>query len=89
MSQLSLALHFPCNINRVLHCLPRLLPQLIRCLLCFFTPFLDLWVRPLEVKCQVKICLMIALRDGIVDEGACIEVAEVDLRQRKAVSFSA
>lgn len=87
MFQLSLDLHLPCNINRMLHCLPRLLPQLIRRLLRFLTPFFDLWVRPFKVECQVEICLILALGDGVVDEGTCVKVAEIDLRQGRAVSL--
>ena len=85
--QLSFALHFSRNINRVLYRLLRLLPQLVRYLLCFSTPFLDLRIRPLEVECEVEVCFVLALGDGIVNEGAGIEVTKVNLRQRRAVSL--
>ncbi len=81
--QLSLTFHFPRNVNCMLYRLLRLLPQLIRQLLRFLTPLLDLWVRPFKVERQVEVCLILALGDGIVDEGACVQVAEVDLRREE------
>lgn len=85
--QLSLALHFPGNINGMLHCLLCLFPQLVRQPLRFFAPFLHLRIRPLEVECQVEVCFVLALGDGIIDETARVEIAEVDLRHRNAVSL--
>lgn len=70
-------------LNRLL----RLLPQLVRYLLCFFAPLLDPRIRPLEVECEVEVCFIPALGDGIVNEGAGIEISEVNLRQRTAVSL--
>ncbi len=77
--QLTLTFHFPRNVNCMLYRLLRLLPQLIRQLLRFFTPLLDLWVRPFKVERQIEVCLILALGNGVVDEGACIKIAEVDL----------
>lgn len=87
MFQLSLALHLSSNINCMLHCLICLFPQLVRQPLRFLAPFLHLRIRPLEVECQVEVCFILALGDGIIDETARVEIAEVDLRQRKAVSL--
>ena len=79
--QFSLALHLPRNINRMLYRLPRLLPQLLRELLGLFAPLLHFRVRPLEVVCQIEICLILALRDHITDEAAGVTVVEIDLRR--------
>ena len=84
--QLSFALHFSRHINRMLYRLLRLLPQLLRYLLRFFAPLLYLRIRPLEVECEVEVCFVLALGDGIVYKGAGIEIAKVNLRQRRAVS---
>ena len=85
--QLSLALHFSRNINRMLYRLLRLMPQLVRYLLRFSAPLLDLRIRPLEVECEIEVCFVLALGDSVVNEGAGIEIAEVDLRQRRPVSL--
>ena len=65
----------------------RLLPQLTRQLLCFFASLLDLWIWPFEIKREIKVCLIFALRNSIVDEATCGKITKVDLRGRRAVSF--
>ena len=71
----------------MLHRLGCLLPQLIRQLLCFFASLLDFWIRPFEIECKIEVCLIFALRNGIVDEAACVEITKVDLRRCRAISF--
>ena len=86
MLQLSLALHFPRDIYRMLHRLSRHFPQLLRQLLRLFTPFFNFRVWPFKVECQVKICLILALGDHVADEATRVKIAEIDLRERREVS---
>ena len=73
----------PCQIsrivNRMLHRLlghpPQPLPHLLR----LRTPLLQLRVRPLKVERQIKIRVILALRNSIIDKRAAVEVVEVDL----------
>ena len=48
----------------------RHLPKLVRQLLGLVRTLLDLRIRPLEVKCQVEVSGITALRDNVADEGA-------------------
>ena len=63
----------------MLHCLPGHSPQRLPNLLRLRTPLLQLRVRPLKVERQIKIRVILALGNSIIDKRAAIEVVEVDL----------
>lgn len=79
LSQLSLPCQIPRIVNRMLHRLLGHTPQPLPHLLCLRTPLLQLRVRPLKVEGQIKIRVILALRNSIIDKCAAVEVVEVDL----------
>ena len=54
-------------------------PQPLLHLLRLRTPLLQLRVRPLKVERQIKIRVILALGNSIIDECAAVEIVEVDL----------
>ena len=70
----------------MLHCLPGHSPQRLPDLLRLRTPFLQLRVRPLKVECQIKIRVILALGDSIIDKRAAVQVVEVDLSRHTTQS---
>lgn len=74
-------------MNRMRHRLFCHLPKLVRRLLGLVRTLLDLRIRPLEVKCQVKIVGITALGDKVADEGAIGAGAlKVDLESTERLS---
>ncbi len=63
----------------MLHRLPGHSPQPLPHLLRLRTSLLQLGVRPLKVERQIKIRVILALGNSIIDKRAAVEVVEVDL----------
>lgn len=62
LAQFSLYGHISRVVDGMLDSLPSHSPQFIRRLFLFMGPFLDVWILPLKVEGQVKICLILSLR---------------------------
>ena len=79
LSQLPLPCQIPRVVNRMLHRLLSHFPQRLLNLLRLHTPLFQLRVRPLKIERQIKIRLILASGNSIIDKGAAVEIVEVDL----------